>query len=95
MEDFLLIFDPWILFNALVGWICGMYIMYHAFARSNGKKPLRILASCIVLYFAVIYTLSLFGLVAELSLSEYFRPAIWLFYLIPAWEAWSDPHGKV
>jgi hypothetical protein len=86
--------DGWIVFNAVVGWITGLYVLQYALRYANGKKPLRLIASFLILYFAFRYTQSAFGFIPPIGLSEYFRPWIWVFFCLFAYECRSDPQHR-
>lgn len=87
--------EAFIIINVIMGWLCGIYTLWYAFNRANGKKPIRIVMGGIILYFAVMYTLDLFNILTLAEIGSYFlRPFLPLFYLFPVWESRAEISGK-
>ncbi len=84
--------DPWIIFNAIVAWICGTYVLWYALNHANGKKPLRLLMAGVILYTALIYTLSIINIIPDDTTmgATFFRPLQVLWYLFPVWESRAE-----
>jgi hypothetical protein len=85
--------DMWIIINAVMGWLVGLYVFQFAIRHANGKKPIRLISSAVIMYFAFVYTRAWLGYIPVPDIAVALRPWVSIaVYFLPLWECRIDSH---
>jgi hypothetical protein len=94
METFISIHYD-LIFNAFISAISAAANLYYVLRHANGKKNVRMVSVCIMIYFTIIQICAASGVISYATFgAEYLRPWMPVLYLIPVFDVIVDFRKK-